>query len=67
MWREFNGRELNPGAMGYSSLEGFLRAIPDVVEVRKTPQGKFVYVGIADKSTQHIKNMVSAQKDSNKR
>ena len=41
--------------------------MPDVVEVRKTTQGKPLYVGIADKSTQHIKQMVAQQKDSNKR
>lgn len=66
-WRSFIGGDLNPKALGHATVEELLRSMPEVVEVRKTAQGQTIYVGIADKSTQHLKDMISRQKDSTKR
>ncbi|GFT90277.1 tdrd7a [Nephila pilipes] len=50
--------------LGYSSLEYFLRDIPDVISLKRNEKGVFVAEGVADASTAHIAKLISKQKTS---
>ena len=53
--------------MGYGSLEQFLRDIPEVCSVVRSPEGFLVVKGIATKEDAHIYKLVSGQKKPKKK
>ncbi|GFR18207.1 uncharacterized protein TNCT_93521 [Trichonephila clavata] len=58
------GRDIPLKDLGYSSLEYFLRDIPDVISLKRSKDGVFVAEGVADASTAHIAKLISKQKTS---
>ncbi|XP_054719064.1 tudor domain-containing protein 7-like [Uloborus diversus] len=48
--------------LGYRSLDGFLRDIPEVIRLEKGSDGRLMALGVADSSTAHIVSLVSRQK-----
>ena len=53
--------------LGFSSVENFLRSVPDVAELKSRRGSENIYGGVADKSTKHIKELVVNQKNSKAR
>ncbi|CAL1271615.1 unnamed protein product [Larinioides sclopetarius] len=52
--------------LGYSSLENFLRDIPEVICLKKIADGSLIAEGVADASTAHIAKLISKQKSTKK-
>ncbi|GFY56371.1 uncharacterized protein TNIN_413721 [Trichonephila inaurata madagascariensis] len=63
-YKDFIGRDIPLKDLGYSSLEYFLRDIPDVISLKRNKDGVVVAEGVADASTAHIAKLISKQKTS---
>ncbi|GFW58127.1 uncharacterized protein TNCV_2742722 [Trichonephila clavipes] len=63
-YKDFIGRDIPLKDLGYSSLEYFLRDIPDVISLKRDKDGVVVAEGVADASTAHIAKLISKQKTS---
>ncbi|GIY42850.1 uncharacterized protein CDAR_246761 [Caerostris darwini] len=64
-YKELLGMTIPLNDLGYSSLESFLRDIPDVISL-KNKNGCLIAEGVADASTTHIASLISKQKSTKK-
>ncbi|GFU34920.1 tudor domain-containing protein 7 [Nephila pilipes] len=63
-YRDLLGTRIPFKELGYNTLEGFIRDIPDVICLKKNWEGQLMAEGVADASTAHIASLVSRQKQS---
>ena len=61
-YKSITGTPIPYQRLGYSSLEDFLRSIPDVIHDRPGATGELTFFGVADSSTEHIAKLVSKQR-----
>ena len=61
-YKSITGTPIPYQRLGYSSLEDFLRSIPDVIRASPGATGELTFFGEADDSTAHIAKLVSKQK-----
>lgn len=61
-YKSITGTSIPYHRLGYSSLEDFLRSIPDVIHARPGTTGELTFFGVADSSTEHIAKLVSKQR-----
>lgn len=61
-YRDLLGVPIPYKALGYSSLEAMLKAMPDVVTLEKNLAGKCIVMAVTDETTAHIASLIARQK-----
>ncbi|XP_076437597.1 uncharacterized protein LOC143276827 [Babylonia areolata] len=65
-YKEFTGQTIPYKTLGHPTLDSFMKSIPDVVYV-KVVHGVETYFAVADKTTQHLQNLIQRQKTNPKK
>lgn len=67
IYREFVNGGIPFQKLGFSSLESYLKSIPDAARVARDSSGQVMCYAVADQSTKHIESLVQRTKSRKKR
>ncbi|XP_064652910.1 tudor domain-containing protein 7-like isoform X2 [Lineus longissimus] len=66
-YRVITGDHIPFKKLGYSTIDDFLRAIPDTASVRRNRDGDLTVYAVADESTAHLEKLIAKQKTNTKK